>query len=130
MARFHNPPREGYIDDFDMLSTCAPLGHPHILNVDSMEAFPEVGTTIADVVATVLYNYNIETLKGFLDLKRSGVRFLRRKEDDLDFCISRKGRIVKVIHQFSVVYTKLNASRLGISMVRMTEVGGFFSSIV
>ena len=86
-----------YLDDFLLLPASAPFGHPHILDLESIyEHLMQNEPTIPDIVVTILFKYDSAALRGFLDLERSEVHFLRREWGRLDFCISRKGKRVKV----------------------------------
>ncbi|KAL8830674.1 MAG: hypothetical protein Q9191_001299 [Dirinaria sp. TL-2023a] len=86
-----------YCSDFPELPADAPVGHPHILDLKCLLALRgQKGPTIPDLVVTVLFKYKPEALKAFLDLGRSEVHFLRRNPPERDFCISRKGKLVKI----------------------------------
>ena len=90
-------PQVVYLDSFPQLPANAPLGHPHILDLNSLsEDFPQEEATIPDIVVTILFKYKPEALKAFLDLNRAHVHFLLRESANLDFCILRNGKTVKV----------------------------------
>ena len=87
-----------YIDFEPHLRSYAPAGHPHLLGLKCLHPhLPVQMKTEADVVATILFFYKLETLKAFLDLERPNVHLLSGRSDDIDFCISRRNRVVKVI---------------------------------
>jgi len=62
------------------------------------EDIPQQDMTILDLVVTILLKFNSQALDAFLDLDRSEVHFLSRRNmsSDLDFCIKRKDRTIKV----------------------------------
>ena len=83
------------------LSKDAPVGHPHLVDVSTVDMDfprPEPGLGIADMVVTVLFNHSPETLQRFLDLSHNFKFWIRHRAErgSLDFCIIRDGLTVTV----------------------------------
>ena len=90
-----------YLSSCPQLPATAPFGHPHLVDVDSVDMdfpLPQPGLGVADFVVTVLFNHKSETLQRFLDLSHDFKFWIRHKEEcgSLDFCIVRKGSVVTV----------------------------------
>lgn len=106
------------MEDIEYLSTCsqlpadAPVGHPHLIDIESVDAdypsYPQPGLCIADMVVTILYNYNPETLERFLDMSHDFKFHIHFKREGglLDFVIIRKGNTVTVSETISKVQTR------------------------
>ncbi len=87
-----------YLDDYSQLPARAPFGCPHIVDIENLsEDFLQAEVGIPELVVTVLYKYRPAALRAFLDLERPEVHFVRHNGGrQVDFCIQRQGRVVKV----------------------------------
>lgn len=88
-----------YLGDYAKLSIDAPIGYPHIIDLDCLdhEFFDQQNFTIADLVVTTLFKFMPGALSAFLDLDRPNFHYiLGGQRNALDFCIKRDGRIVTV----------------------------------
>lgn len=89
-----------YLDVYPKLPIDAPIGYPHIIDLDSLDHDHYYGQelSIVDAVATRLFRFSPGILTAFLDLDRPKFLFIQggKSEDSLDLCIKRDGRTVKV----------------------------------
>lgn len=88
-----------YLNIVSLLPAEAPLGHPHLLDLDSIDTEEfQPDLRIADMVVTVCYNHKPSTLDHFLDHSRDFM--LRRCQVPYqgldDFCIVRKEDFITV----------------------------------
>lgn len=89
-----------YLDVYPKLPIDAPIGYPHILDLDSVDDYycDRQVLSIADAVVTILFKFSPGTLTAFLDLDRPNFLFIQGGMSGvrLDFCIKRNGRTVEV----------------------------------
>ena len=88
-----------YLDCYPNLPVDAPVGHPHIIDTDSIdhEFARSQNMTIADAVVTILFKYMPGALTAFLDLERPHFHYIQAgRVARLDFCIKRDRRAVTV----------------------------------
>lgn len=89
-----------YLDVYPKLPVDAPIGYPHIIDLKSLDHdyYDAQNISIADAVATILFNFTPGTLTAFLDLDRPNFLFIQGGKPGvcLDFCIKRDGRTVEV----------------------------------
>ena len=89
-----------YLGDCPKLPADAPIGYPHIIDLDSLDhdGYEGQGISIADAVVTILFKFLPGALAAFLDLDRPDFHYIQagRLSSHLDFCIKRKGRMVTV----------------------------------
>lgn len=89
-----------YLGVYLELPVDAPIGCPHIIDVDSMDhdSYGVQNMTIADAVVTILYKYMPCALTAFLDLDRPNFHYIQAGNPGtrLDFCIKRDERMVTV----------------------------------
>ncbi|CAD6577545.1 MAG: hypothetical protein ASARMPREDX12_008392 [Alectoria sarmentosa] len=89
-------PKLTYLGDYAELPIDAPVGHPHLVDPDSVdEEFTQEDLTVADLVVTILFKFMPEALTAFLDLNRPKVHYIQGGSSRrLDFCIKRNNRLV------------------------------------
>ena len=89
-----------YLGVYPELPIDAPIGCPHIIDMDSMDDdfYDLQDMSIADAVATILYKFMPCALTAFLDLDRPDFHYIQAGSPGvrLDFCIKRDGRTVTV----------------------------------
>ncbi|CAD6580863.1 MAG: hypothetical protein ASARMPRED_000348 [Alectoria sarmentosa] len=91
-------PKLTYLGDYADLPIDAPVGHPHLVDPDSVdEEFTQEDLTVADLVVTILFKFMPEALTAFLDLNRPKVHYIQGGSScRLDFCIKRNNRLVTI----------------------------------
>ena len=89
-----------YLDVYPKLPIDAPLGYPHIIDLDSLDWYycDRQMLSISDAVVTILFQFSPGTLTALLDLDRPNFLFIQggKLRVHLDFCIKRDGRMVEV----------------------------------
>ena len=99
-----------YLDCYPKLPIDAPIGCPHIIDLDSMnpDSFGVQDMSIADVVVTILFKFTPCALTAFLDLNRPNFHYIQAGGTSrLDFCIKRDKRMVTVrLLQITYKYKK------------------------
>lgn len=104
-------PKLTYLGDYARLPINAPVGHPHLVDPDSVEEeYPTEDLTIADLVVTILFKFMPEALNAFLDLNRPKVHYIQggTKGSRLDFCIKRNNRLVTVRLKINPIVQETN----------------------
>ena len=88
-----------YLDGYPKLPVDAPIGYPHIIDIECLDEdfYASQPITIADLVVTVLFKFMPGALTAFLDLHRRKFHYIQAGgQTRLDFCIKRNGRTVSV----------------------------------
>ena len=89
-----------YLGVYPELPIDAPIGCPHIIDVDSIDHdfYDTQDVGIADTVVTILYKFMPNALTAFLDLDAPNFHYIQAGSPGsrLDFCIKRDGRMVTV----------------------------------
>lgn len=89
-----------YLGVYPELPVDAPIGCPHLIDVDSLDHKPHglQNLRIADAVVTILYKVTPGALTAFLDLDRPYFHYIHASYPGVHdgFCIKRDGRFVKV----------------------------------
>lgn len=87
-----------YVNFEPLLPSYSPAGHPHLLGLKCLyPRSPVKEMTAADMIVTILFTYKPHALEAFLDLERPNFHLLCRRSGVIEFCISRRNRVVKVI---------------------------------
>lgn len=79
-----------YLDVYPELPIIAPIGYPHIIDLNSLDHAYYDGQKlgIADAVATILFKFMPGALSAFLDLDRPSFLFIQDGNSGrLDFCV-------------------------------------------
>lgn len=103
-------PELTYLPDCADLPIDAPIGHPHLVDPESVsDRFVPQDLTVADVVVTTLFKYQPEALTAFLDLDRPKVHYIQAgRRSRLDICIKREGRVVTVSFEIALLIEDCN----------------------
>ena len=88
-----------YLNDYSKLPIDAPVGYPHIIDLDCLDHdfHDSQDITIPDLVVTILFKFMPGALTAFLDLTRPKFHYIQAGDGiRLDFCIKRDDRTVTV----------------------------------
>lgn len=99
------PPQVTYLTAYAGMPIDTPVGHPHIVDPESVDAeFLPKDLTVADVVVTTLFKFQPQALTTFLDLDRPRVHYIQGgRLSRLDICIKREGRMVTVSFEIALL---------------------------
>lgn len=87
------------LDSYPKLPVDAPIGYPHIIDLECLEDdfYASQPTSDADLVVTILFKFMPGALTAFLDLNRPKFHYIQAGgQTRLDFCIKRDDRTVSV----------------------------------
>jgi hypothetical protein len=92
-----NMPPPAYLDNYPELPADAPLGHSHLIDCSQPTASQD--NKLADVIPTILHNWNPDALQAFLYLKKE--KFIFKIEQaagskQINYVIARTGDTVVV----------------------------------
>lgn len=87
-----------YLDTSLHLPSDAPLGWPHLIDLTTLNGTDTTGLHVADMVVTVLYNHNPDTLARFMDMSHNFTFHVKEPltSDDQDFLVIRTALAVTV----------------------------------